>query len=165
MKTINGLRQGFSLAFLVSIPLLLLACTSTKEVTVVVTATPPPPSDVIARSVVFSTDVGPTATRNVVSSTASEIRVQIGLEGVQPGMIVTARWYQLGVADVPPEGQEISSGQVALTAESISSEGESIASFLLSSGPSGFPRDSWLLRIYVDDELVRTAGLVVSDNP
>jgi len=113
-----------------------------------------------ATSVVFSTNLGATAARNLIPSTATEIRVSVKLEGITAGQKVTAKWYQLGVADVPSEGKEIQSKDLTLPAAEVTPEGTTFANFAINS--SRFPEDAWLVRIYVNDELVRTSGFVVT---
>lgn len=112
-----------------------------------------------ATGVVFRTDLGTLATRNLVPSTAREITVEIRLEGVSAGQRVTARWYQLGVADAGSEGKEISSRDVTLQAGDIN-EGMTFANFSISS--QRFPEDAWLVRFYVNNALVRTSAFVIT---
>ena len=127
-------------------------------------------SSVRVRRVILETDLGPLAVRNIVPTSSRLINPRVELEGVEPGMIVLVRWYQLGVRDVGPEGTEIEVGasEVMLTADKINvdvenPQGETFITFTsLTSGPSGFPEDAWLLRIFVNGELVRTVGFVVT---
>lgn len=117
-------------------------------------------SGATASSIVFSTDLGPTAARNLIPSTATEIRISVKLEGVRAGQKVTAKWYQLGVADVPSEGKEIQSKDLVLPAAEVTPEGTTFANFAINS--SRFPEDAWLVRVFVGDELVRTGAFVVT---
>ena len=127
-------------------------------------------SGVRVRRVILETDLGPLTVRNIVPSSARQITPRVELEGVEPGMVVSVRWYQLGVRDVGPEGAEIEAGtsEVILTAAAINvdvenPQGETFVTFTsLTSGPSGFPEDAWLLRVFVNGQLVSTVAFIVT---
>jgi LysM repeat protein len=100
--------------------------------------------------------------RIVFAPTVREIRATVAMQGVAPGMRIRGTWFQLGPASAGSEGAEVDSGEVLLTDESVQDDGQSQITFILASGSAGFPEDAWLLRIYTNGELVRTAGFVVA---
>jgi hypothetical protein len=115
--------------------------------------------------VLFSTEVGsdgvPVNPRNLFAPNAREIRATVLLEGVEVGMKVTTNWYQLGTgAAAGKEGQLINGSDVVLDAKSV--VGGNRASITSSQRASNFPEDVWLLRVFIDGHLVKTAGFVVN---
>jgi hypothetical protein len=91
-----------------------------------------------------------------------QMAASVVLEGVKAGMRVRGTWYQLGVAEAPPEGSEARSSETILNADTISPEGRSRVSFSLAVS-SGFSGNSvWLLRVYVNDALASTNGFAIS---
>lgn len=102
----------------------------------------------------------PINARNFFSPSDNEIRATVALDGVSAGQRVEGRWFQLGTANAGANGQEVSKSEFRLEANSIQN-GQAVVSFFLRS-PQGFPEDSWLLRVYVDGEQVRTAGFIIT---
>jgi hypothetical protein len=89
------------------------------------------------------------------------VRATVRLTGATAGMKITGTWFQLGTARAGAEGSEVSSSDVTLTEDQVNSEGASRVSFSLgTSGPS-LPADAWLLRVYVNGELIKTSGFVI----
>jgi LysM repeat protein len=119
----------------------------------------------VTAAVRFSTEVGPDGVpinpRNLFPANVREITATVLLEGVEPGMKVEGVWYQLGTANAGSEGQEIRRGSPVVLDEGTAGNGRAAISLTLSSG-SGVPEDIWLLRIFVEDTLVKTAGFVVN---
>jgi LysM repeat protein len=119
----------------------------------------------VTAAVRFSTEVGPDGVpvnpRNLFPANVREITATVLLEGVEPGMAVEGVWYQLGTANAGREGQEIRRGSPVILDEATAANGRAAITLTLSSG-SGVPEDTWLLRIFVDDSLVKTAGFVVN---
>jgi len=76
-------------------------------------------------------------------------------------MNVTGTWYQLGTANAGAEGAEVSSSDVTLTPDQVNAEGASRVAFSLGTSGPQLPSDAWLLRIYVNGELVKTSGFVI----
>ena len=100
---------------------------------------------------------------NAIAAGTQGVRAAIVLQGVKPGMTVEGRWYQLGPAEAGPEGAEISTSQVDLTADNVdTSTNQASIFFTLGTSGSALPEDAWLLRIYVDGTLVKTGGFVIS---
>jgi hypothetical protein len=102
----------------------------------------------------------PVNPRNFFSPTDNEIRATVALQGVKAGQTVEGRWYQLGTADAGPDGQEVSTSDFKLESDSIQ-ENTAVVSFFLRS-PQGFPEDSWVMRVFVDGEQLRTAGFIIT---
>jgi nucleoid-associated protein YgaU len=77
-------------------------------------------------------------------------------------MSLTGRWFQLGTPDAGAEGQEVNSSDVKI--EQVNEQKQTPVSFVLNSGasPTGFPEDTWILRIYEGDTLIKTSGFIVT---
>lgn len=103
----------------------------------------------------------PTNIRNFFAPNDRIIIALVSLSDVQPGTKVTGRWYTLGFGETPPEGLLINSSDIILTADKITPDRQSVATFTQRS-ESGFPETPWVLRIYVNDKLARTAGFLVT---
>lgn len=115
--------------------------------------------------VLFSSEVGPDGApinpRNLFPPNVREIRATVVLEDAAVDMKVTGNWYQLGTANAGSEGQRISGSDIVLDSATVQ-EGRASLSFALRPGASGLPEDTWLLRVFVNDDLVKTAGFVVN---
>ncbi len=102
----------------------------------------------------------PVNARNFFAPSDAEIRATVALQGVTSGQRVEGRWFQLGTANAGAEGQEVSKSEFRLEEGAIQS-GQAVVTFFLRS-PQGFPEDSWLVRVYVDGELIRTSGFIIT---
>jgi hypothetical protein len=116
-------------------------------------------------SVIFSNEVdsngNPVNPKLSIPSGSRAVRASVRLQGVKPGMNVEGRWYQLGPAQAGAEGIEVSKSNTVLTTETVNESGASRVAFSLGSSSAALPDDAWLLRVYVDGKLVKTAGFVV----
>jgi LysM repeat protein len=116
------------------------------------------------RGVVFSAGTnaqGQAVTSSYFAPNTPQITATVVMENAKPGMKVKAAWYQLGVANAGPDGAKINESEVTLTSDVIQ-DGRATPSFIQRQGGSGFPEDTWLLRVYVNDELVRTSGFIIT---
>ncbi len=134
-------------------------------------ASPTVPPDVAAVKVValgfsdqFDAQDHPVNLRNVLPAGVDRIGAYVLLENVKPGMTVEGRWFELGAQDPAPDGTMITQSSVVLTADAID-PGSSRASafFTLNTDRASLPEDSWLLRVYVEGHLVRTAAVIISN--
>jgi LysM repeat protein len=88
-----------------------------------------------------------------------QVNAVIILNGVKAGDKITARWYQLRVANAGAQGAEVNSS-VSTIGENVQDGKARIA--LSQSAPNGLPVDTWLLRLFDDKGgLIRTLGFVV----
>lgn len=100
---------------------------------------------------------------NVFPAGSRQMAASVILEGARSGMRVRGTWYQLGVAEAPPEGSEARTSETVLNADTISPEGRSRVSFSLAVGGNGFSGNSvWLLRVYINDKLASTNGFAIA---
>ena len=117
------------------------------------------------RSIALSSEVDregqPVNARLLFAPNVPEIRAIVTLTGAEPGMKVTGRFYLLGPANAGAEGQEYSSSEVTLDSQT-AQNGNARVSFVQRSGAQGLPEDAWLLRVFINGELVRTSAFVVS---
>jgi LysM repeat protein len=118
------------------------------------------------RGVVLSTeqvgpDGAPLGPRNLFPPTAREIRATVIIDGAEAGMKITGRWYQLGTSSSGTEGSQINASDVILDATTAQNN-QARVTFIQRPGASGFPEDNWLLRVYINDELAKTAGFAVT---
>ena len=90
----------------------------------------------------------------------NQVFAVLTLEGVQPGIVITGKWYQLSVQDAAPGGTEVSAAGVPLTLDTVV-EGRARVALNLNGGASNLPVGDWLVRIYADDVLIRTIGFVI----
>jgi hypothetical protein len=122
-------------------------------------------SGIVVSSVLFSNEVDsngqPVNPKLSIPSGSRAVRASVRLQGVSAGMTVEGRWFQLGPAQGGAEGAEISTSNVVLDSDSVNANGASRVSFSLGTNGPALPDDSWLLRVYVDGKLVKTAGFVV----
>lgn len=114
----------------------------------------------LALSTQVNAEGQPVNARNFFAPTDTEIRATVVMDGVEAGQNVEGRWYQLGTADAGADGQEISKSDFDLDAGSIQN-GQTVVTFFLRSS-QGFPEDSWLLRVFVDGEQIRTSGFIIT---
>lgn len=114
----------------------------------------------IALSTQVDQQGAPVNARNFFAPADNEIRATVALQGVTAGQRVEGRWFQLGTANAGADGQEVSKSEFRLEEGSVQN-GQSIVTFFLRS-PQGFPEDSWLVRVYVDGELIRTSGFIIT---
>jgi hypothetical protein len=84
------------------------------------------------------------------------------LRGVHVGQDVVGRWYQLSVADAPPEGALVSEAGVTLVNDYINADGLARVALDLGSNSGPLPPGDWLVRVYVDGDFVRTLGFVIT---
>jgi nucleoid-associated protein YgaU len=117
-------------------------------------------------SVQMSNEVGadgvPVNPRNAFAPPTREIRAAVRLESVETGMRVSGKWFQLGTASAGAEGAEVSGSEVTLDSTTVSEQGNSRIFFSLSTNGPSLPADSWLLRVYINDQIVKTSGFVIS---
>jgi len=117
------------------------------------------------RAVVFSSESNaqgqPVNPRAFFAPNTPQITATVLLENVKQGMRITGAWYQLGTANAGAEGARINASDVTLSSEQTST-GQTTVTFQQRSGGSGFPEDTWLLRIYVNGDLVRTSGFIIT---
>lgn len=111
----------------------------------------------------LDTEGRPLAPSRVFTTNDPRIYVVIGLKDVKPGMEFTGKWFQTSTEGVPPEGAKVHESRVRLEAKSITAEGETRIAFFLPRPPTGIPADSWLVRVYEGDTLLRTVAFVVTD--
>ncbi len=57
----------------------------------------------------------------------------------------------------------MSTSQINLTAEQVRADGTAALSFSLGTNGPALPSDAWLLRIYVNDTLVKTSAFVIGN--
>lgn len=103
-----------------------------------------------------------TAPARVFPTTAQRIFAVINLEGVKPGVEIVGKWYQTSVENVPAEGSEVHSSTIKLDDSTASPEGRSRVALFLPATTQGIPEDSWVLRIYAGNTLLRTMAFVVA---
>ncbi|MGE0687874.1 MAG: hypothetical protein AB7P33_14105 [Dehalococcoidia bacterium] len=122
-------------------------------------------SSVQVSSVLFSNEIdsdgNPVNTRIALPAGSRAVRASVRLLNVQPGMTIEGKWFQLGPTDAGAEGIEISTSKVVLNADTISSSDVSRVQFSLGTNGPPLPEDAWLLRVYVNGQLVKTAGFVI----
>ena len=88
-----------------------------------------------------------------------QINAVLLLEGVTPDTKITAHWYQLNVKDAPPLGSEVNNAVSTLKKEDIQ-DGKAVVRFSQASS-NGLPVDSWQLRVFAGDKLIRTMAFVI----
>lgn len=103
-----------------------------------------------------------TAPARVFPTTAQRIFAVVNLEGVKPGVEIVGKWYQTSVENVSAEGSEVHSSPIKLDDTTVSPEGRSRVALFLPATTQGIPEDSWILRIYAGDKLLRTMAFVVA---
>jgi hypothetical protein len=106
-----------------------------------------------------------TAPARVFFSNAPRIYAVLNLDGAKPGMEISGKWFQTGVEDVPPGGSEVHSSTITLDDNTTNAEGKSRVALFLPATTQGIPEDSWILRIYAGDTLIRTMAFVVVAAP
>jgi LysM repeat protein len=100
---------------------------------------------------------------NLFAPGTREVRASVAMEGVETGMKVTGKWYQLGTVNAGAEGFEASGSDITLDASTILEGGRARVFFTLSIGGQGLSAETpWLLRVFVNDDLVNTSGFVVT---
>jgi LysM repeat protein len=97
--------------------------------------------------------------RTFFAPNSREIRAFVVVEGAAVGNKLRGAWYQLGTPDAGAVGQEINSSDITLDEVQ---DGRSLITFTLSPGQGTFPEDSWLLRVYSGDKLLRTSAFIVT---
>jgi LysM repeat protein len=124
------------------------------------------PQGATVGAIVFSSDTNAQGQqinfRNFFAPNDGEIVAVVSLADAKAGTKITGRWFTLGFGETPPDGLEINHSDVVLKPEQITAEGRSAVTFTQRAGGSGFPEIPWVLRIYVDDQLARTAGFIVT---
>jgi hypothetical protein len=111
----------------------------------------------------FDNQGRPTNLRTVLPAGVRNISAYVLLQGVKPGMEVEGRWFELGPQDAGPEGSQVTKSTVELKADTIDAEtSRASAFFSLATDNPALPEDSWLLRIYVNGVLVRTAAMIIT---
>jgi hypothetical protein len=121
--------------------------------------------DAVVRGAVLAVQVNdrgePVSPTRVFAPNVPQIISVVSLENVESGADVSGRWFQLNVQDVPPDGLEILKSDVKLAEDNVK-EGRSIVRFTLPGKAQGLPEDAYLLRVYVNGDVVRTMGFVVA---
>ncbi len=95
-------------------------------------------------------------------ATMSHLFAVLALSGVEPGDRIEGRWYQLSVADAPPEGTLVSETTVDITQDDVTAERKARITLSVSTNSGTLPEGDWVLRINVNDVFVRTAGFVIT---
>lgn len=105
-----------------------------------------------------------TPLRNYFAPNSAQIQANVLVQNATAGLKLTGRWYQLGTPDAGSAGQEVNSSDVTINGDQINDKAETQVQFFLRSGTSGsgFPEDSWLLRIYEGDTLLKTSSFIVT---
>src|SRR4051794_19254911 len=88
-----------------------------------------------------------------------QINAVLLLEGVAADTKITAHWYQLNVKDAPPLGSEVNNAVTTLKKEDVQ-DGKAVVRFSQASA-NGLPVDSWQLRVFAGDKLIRTMAFVI----
>lgn len=109
-----------------------------------------------AQATGFVTRAFPTDTRQVYAA--------LVLSGVQSGQQVMGRWFQLSVEGAGPEGHLVSEAGVMLTDDQVDDSGRAQIFLTLASDAEELPAGDWVVRVYIDEEFVRTLGFVVSEH-
>jgi nucleoid-associated protein YgaU len=140
---------------------------ATSTPTIVPTATPGGQAGsarvlgVVVSSEVNDQDQASGLVSRVFPAGVDKVYAVVTLQGVEPGMEVTGKWYQLSVADADPNGTEVSSAGVELTNDNVV-DGTARVALNVASGNQALPEGDWLIRIYVDDAFLRTAAFVIT---
>jgi hypothetical protein len=105
--------------------------------------------------------------RNIFPPNVPEVLAIIQVENADSGMEVTGAWYQLATiqqraGNQTPEGIKVSEAGFTLGADSIDPASNRGGGTLRLRPNAPLPEDSYLLRIYIDGKLAKTAGFVVS---
>lgn len=103
----------------------------------------------------------PVNPRLVLPADIRAVRATIQLAGIEQGMVVKGTWFQLGTSNAGAEGSPVSSSQVVLGPEQVRPDGTGALSFSLGTSGPPLPSDAWLLRLYVNDTLVKTSGFFI----
>jgi LysM repeat protein len=103
-----------------------------------------------------------TAPGRIFPANTQRIFAVLNLEGVKPGVEITGKWFQTSVENVPAEGSEVHSSAIKLDEKTATPEGRSRVALFLPATTQGIPEDSWVLRVYAGDKLIRTMAFVVA---
>jgi len=123
---------------------------------------------VTVTSVIFSNEIDanglPANPRIAMPAGTRAVRASVRMTGVTAGMTVEGKWFQLGPSSGGAEGAEVSASEVVLAPDAINENGASRVSFSLGTNGPELPTDTWLLRVYVNGDLVKTSGFVIATN-
>lgn len=111
-------------------------------------------------------ETGSYTLKNAFPRNIKEIIAVVELAGAREGTAVRGEWYQLGTLQIEaqgikPRGALISEAGFELSNETIDPETHTGGGRLRLVPNAPLPPDSYLLRVYVDDQLARTVGFVI----
>ena len=99
---------------------------------------------------------------SVFSPDTKRVYAVLVLGNPQAGDVVTGRWYKLDSRSAPPDGAFINEAGVELTADTIGSNAIARVALNLTAEGDGLAEGEWLVRVYLNDDLIRTMAFVVT---
>ncbi len=101
-------------------------------------------------------------TTNVFPLDTKQVYAVVVLGGPSAGDLVTGRWYKLDGPSAQPAGTLISEAGIELDERRIGSNKVARVALNLTASGDGLAEGQWLVRIYLNDALIRTMAFIVT---